>query len=249
MSFRRQESMSFEQCRAPESVRYNMFREQLEEKLLNESHDIGIEVEKLREPENGVGEISEKRVRQNKAGNKIDIEVIEIDGAKVDNWGSEQVKMEVNEGKGDRNEFARIEREVREDWELDNRIAELVWPYLTELQMADYITEEAIRISLLGLHGISRWSAYASTELHTRYDELCMLWEKKRKREKRVADNCRKKAAAAIQAAKRWNMMQKELDEQVEETKWEKRNLRDTLVEVDLRKRGISSSVDEEEAS
>ncbi|RPB23414.1 hypothetical protein L211DRAFT_868557 [Terfezia boudieri ATCC MYA-4762] len=83
---------------------YTDMVERLEEKLLNESHDMGIEVEKLREPENGVGEISENRPGQNKAGNGKDMEVIEDNGAKVYDWGGEQAEMEVNEGKGDRDE-------------------------------------------------------------------------------------------------------------------------------------------------
>ncbi|KAF8439668.1 hypothetical protein BGX38DRAFT_1273254 [Terfezia claveryi] len=171
---------------------------------------MGIEVERLREPENGVEGISENRVRQNKAGDKIDREVIEIDRVKVDDWGGEQAEMEVNEGKGDRDEV-NIENRKRKE------------RYLEQEDRGSKTSEKSVEVREVE-HEDRVGKKVEGFDLEAIGDipELTM------------------------ELGNEWLT---ELDKQVEETKQEKRNLRDTLAEVDLRKRGILSSVDEEEAS
>ncbi|KAF8430657.1 hypothetical protein BGX38DRAFT_1277875 [Terfezia claveryi] len=95
-------------------------------------------------------------------------------------------------------QFAEIERENKEDWVLDNRIAELLRPSLSE----------AIRIALMGPMGV-----------HV---------DKKIERYKHVVTELQLSTDEAIQSVERLNLLRQELNNKIEEAHKERKKFADT---------------------
>ncbi|RPB19373.1 hypothetical protein L211DRAFT_853292, partial [Terfezia boudieri ATCC MYA-4762] len=125
-------------------------------------------------------------------------------------------------------QFAEIERENKEDWVLDNRIAELLRPSLSLADMANYVSGEAIRIALMGPMGCARWAALACQEIVNRNDELYLLVDKKIERYKHVVTELQLLTDEAIQSVERLNLLRQELNNKIEEAHKEQKKFADT---------------------
>ncbi|RPB21543.1 hypothetical protein L211DRAFT_851498 [Terfezia boudieri ATCC MYA-4762] len=120
-------------------------------------------------------------------------------------------------------QFAEIEKECKLDWELDRKIGELIQPYLDMSGMARYVSQQAIRISLMGQMGETRWNTIAMGELTNRNDELCVLMDRRIQRANRDIEAHKAATLEVIKSVERRNILRGDLDNRIEEANKEKR--------------------------
>ncbi|MCW2783214.1 MAG: hypothetical protein JWR35_3663 [Marmoricola sp.] len=142
-------------------------------------------------------------------------------------------------------QFAEIDRENREDFELDSRIIELLRPLMSKEVLSrsvdsfqcsvwlrktvvlpselteslnSYVCEEAVKIALMGPLGQARWGIAACQEIVRRTEDLYLLLDRKIARANAVIEKFEREGQTAIESVEILDRIRNAYDDRVDET-------------------------------